>query len=216
MACSSSSWPSASSTTPGPLRRKHRVPGRGVRFRHGDHDPKGGLAWLRDNADDPDEFNRNLIALGDFNIDRRDDPNWHAFVSAEGPLPPYELLDLPRTVGGDAPEALALRPDRLVQQGQARGAHAQVRDRRQLRLGRPSRQPPRRGADRDQGRPLAAALNHSPRGWDGPPVQCAIWAVRASGPLPDCQHPPRERTQGVGARRAALSRVGIRSSTPTR
>jgi hypothetical protein len=56
-------------------------------------------AWLRDNAEDSDEFNRNLIALGDFNIDRRDDPNWHAFVSDDGPLPPFELLDLPRTVG---------------------------------------------------------------------------------------------------------------------
>ena len=42
-------------------------------------------AWLRDNAEDPDEFNRSLIALGDFNIDRRDDPNWHAFVSDDGP-----------------------------------------------------------------------------------------------------------------------------------
>jgi endonuclease/exonuclease/phosphatase family metal-dependent hydrolase len=27
------------------------------------------------------EFNRNLIALGDFNIDRRDDPYWLAFAS---------------------------------------------------------------------------------------------------------------------------------------
>jgi hypothetical protein len=35
-------------------------------------------ARLRDNADDPDEFNRNRIALGDFNIDRRDDRNKHA------------------------------------------------------------------------------------------------------------------------------------------
>jgi hypothetical protein len=55
--------------------------------------------WLRENAEDPDEFNRNMIALGDFNIDRVDDPNWNAFVSPDGPLPPFELLDLPRTVG---------------------------------------------------------------------------------------------------------------------
>jgi Endonuclease/Exonuclease/phosphatase family len=54
--------------------------------------------WLKDRADDPDEFNRNLIALGDFNIDRRDDPNWAAFIS-RGLSPPYELLDAPRTVG---------------------------------------------------------------------------------------------------------------------
>lgn len=55
--------------------------------------------WLHDNAEDPDEFNRNLIALGDFNIDRVDDENWKAFVTPDGPLPPYELLNLPRTVG---------------------------------------------------------------------------------------------------------------------
>ena len=34
--------------------------------------------WLADRADDPDAFNRNLITLGDFNIDRRDDPLWRA------------------------------------------------------------------------------------------------------------------------------------------
>jgi endonuclease/exonuclease/phosphatase family metal-dependent hydrolase len=54
--------------------------------------------WLRDRADDPDEFNRNMIALGDFNIDRRSDPNWEAFIS-RGLTPPAELLDAPRTVG---------------------------------------------------------------------------------------------------------------------
>jgi hypothetical protein len=54
--------------------------------------------WLADHADDPDEFNRNLIALGDFNIDRFGDPNWQAFVS-RGLAPPEELLDAPRTVG---------------------------------------------------------------------------------------------------------------------
>jgi Endonuclease/Exonuclease/phosphatase family len=54
--------------------------------------------WLRDRADDVDEFNRNLIALGDFNIDRRSDPNWEAFISC-GLTPPAELLDAPRTVG---------------------------------------------------------------------------------------------------------------------
>lgn len=54
--------------------------------------------WLADRADDTDEFNRNLIALGDFNIDRLDDPNWQAFIS-RGLSPPQELLDAPRTVG---------------------------------------------------------------------------------------------------------------------
>jgi hypothetical protein len=54
--------------------------------------------WLKDRADDEDEFNRNLIALGDFNIDRLDDPNWRAFIGL-GLTPPAELLDAPRTVG---------------------------------------------------------------------------------------------------------------------
>ena len=54
--------------------------------------------WLKDRADDEDEFNRNLIALGDFNIDRVDDPNYAAFIHL-GLTPPAELLDAPRTVG---------------------------------------------------------------------------------------------------------------------
>lgn len=40
-----------------------------------------------------------MIALGDFNIDRVDDPNWKAFVVDYGLSPPYELLEVPRTVG---------------------------------------------------------------------------------------------------------------------
>src|SRR3954447_13347109 len=52
---------------------------------------------LRDRALDDDEFDRNLIALGDFNIDRWDDPNGRAFVSA-GLTPPAELLDQPRSI----------------------------------------------------------------------------------------------------------------------
>ena len=60
----------------------------------------GGFAhWMREHAEDEDEFNRNLIALGDFNIDRMGDPNWNAFVIDNGLSPPAELLDLPRTVG---------------------------------------------------------------------------------------------------------------------
>jgi endonuclease/exonuclease/phosphatase family metal-dependent hydrolase len=54
-------------------------------------------AWLAERAGDSDEFNRNMIALGDFNIDRRDDPNWQAFTDT-GLTPPYELLDVPRTI----------------------------------------------------------------------------------------------------------------------
>jgi exonuclease III len=59
--------------------------------------------WMHEHADDPDEFNRNMIALGDFNIDRYDDENWQAFVLEYGLSPPDKLLDVPRTVG-DTPE----------------------------------------------------------------------------------------------------------------
>jgi hypothetical protein len=59
----------------------------------------GFAHWMHDHADDEDEFNRNLIALGDFNIDRQGDPNWNAFVIENGLSPPAELLGLPRTVG---------------------------------------------------------------------------------------------------------------------
>lgn len=53
--------------------------------------------WLAERATAADDFNRNMIALGDFNIDRRDDPNWKAFTD-KGLTPPYELLDVPRTI----------------------------------------------------------------------------------------------------------------------
>jgi endonuclease/exonuclease/phosphatase family metal-dependent hydrolase len=54
-------------------------------------------SWLADRASNDDEFNRNMIALGDFNIDRRDDPNWQAFTD-KGLTPPAELFDVPRTI----------------------------------------------------------------------------------------------------------------------
>jgi endonuclease/exonuclease/phosphatase family metal-dependent hydrolase len=60
---------------------------------------RGAAKWLAQQADEPDEFNRNMIALGDFNIDRLDDPNWHAFVVEYGLSPPDKLLGVPRTVG---------------------------------------------------------------------------------------------------------------------
>ena len=60
--------------------------------------------WLREQARDPDDFNRNLIALGDFNIDRHDDPNWQAFVVEYGLSPPDKLFDVPRTVGDTSAE----------------------------------------------------------------------------------------------------------------
>jgi endonuclease/exonuclease/phosphatase family metal-dependent hydrolase len=55
--------------------------------------------WLREHAEDPDEFNRNMVALGDFNIDKLDDANWRALVVDGSLSPPAELIDLPRTLG---------------------------------------------------------------------------------------------------------------------
>lgn len=60
---------------------------------------RGAAKWLYERSEDPDDFNRNLIALGDFNIDRLDDPNWRAFVVEFGLSPPDKLLNVPRTVG---------------------------------------------------------------------------------------------------------------------
>ncbi len=54
-------------------------------------------SWLASRARDAAEFNRNLIALGDFNIDRADDPNWQAFTD-KGLTPPIELYGLSRTI----------------------------------------------------------------------------------------------------------------------
>jgi endonuclease/exonuclease/phosphatase family metal-dependent hydrolase len=53
--------------------------------------------WLKRRAGDREDFNSNLIALGDFNVDRWDDANGRAFVSA-GLTPPAELLDQPRSI----------------------------------------------------------------------------------------------------------------------
>lgn len=59
---------------------------------------KGIARWMREWADDSaDSLNQNLIVLGDFNIDRRGDPNFEAFTS-EGLSPPPELIDIPRTL----------------------------------------------------------------------------------------------------------------------
>ena len=53
--------------------------------------------WMRSWADKPDDWNQNLLVLGDFNLDRIDDPLFAAFVST-GLWPPAELNDVPRTV----------------------------------------------------------------------------------------------------------------------
>ena len=59
---------------------------------------KGLAEWLAGWAKRvSDDYRQNLIALGDFNIDREDDPNYQAFTST-GLRPPEALRDLSRTV----------------------------------------------------------------------------------------------------------------------
>jgi endonuclease/exonuclease/phosphatase family metal-dependent hydrolase len=53
--------------------------------------------WMKQWAERPDDWNRNLLVLGDFNLDRRGDPLYAAFLST-GLWPPAELEDVPRTV----------------------------------------------------------------------------------------------------------------------
>jgi endonuclease/exonuclease/phosphatase family metal-dependent hydrolase len=53
--------------------------------------------WMRRWAERPDDWNRNLLVLGDFNLDRRGDPLYSAFLST-GLWPPAELEEVPRTV----------------------------------------------------------------------------------------------------------------------
>lgn len=53
--------------------------------------------WLAERAGEPDDFNRNLMALGDFNIDRYGDDYWNAFASS-GLGAPRELQDVPRNI----------------------------------------------------------------------------------------------------------------------
>jgi endonuclease/exonuclease/phosphatase family metal-dependent hydrolase len=53
--------------------------------------------WLATRADQADDFNRNMIALGDFNIDRLRDPNWLAFAS-QGLGAPRELEMIARNI----------------------------------------------------------------------------------------------------------------------
>lgn len=61
--------------------------------------------WLADWARRGDPWGSNLIALGDFNIDRKDDPLFQAFTST-GLTPPGALNLVPRTVFDDPnPEA---------------------------------------------------------------------------------------------------------------
>ena len=53
--------------------------------------------WMRDWAERSDDFNANLLVLGDFNLDRIGDPLFEAFL-ATGLWPPAELNAVPRTI----------------------------------------------------------------------------------------------------------------------
>lgn len=56
--------------------------------------------WMRQWAERPDDWNRNLLVLGDFNLDRQGDPLFAAFLST-GLWPPAELDHVPRTIFGN-------------------------------------------------------------------------------------------------------------------
>lgn len=56
--------------------------------------------WMRSWADRPKDWNRNLMVLGDFNIDRHEDPLWQEFF-ATGLYPPAVLHDVSRTIFDD-------------------------------------------------------------------------------------------------------------------
>jgi endonuclease/exonuclease/phosphatase family metal-dependent hydrolase len=57
--------------------------------------------WMADWANDVNAYHHNLIALGDFNIERNGDPLYQAFTST-GLQIPEELQHLPRTIFGSA------------------------------------------------------------------------------------------------------------------
>lgn len=56
--------------------------------------------WLRNWAEQMDDYGQNLICMGDFNIDRQGDPLWEAFTST-GLTVPANLTFVPRTLSSD-------------------------------------------------------------------------------------------------------------------
>ncbi len=67
----------------------------------------GGIArWMADWARRSTKWHHNLLALGDFNIDRRGDSAWNAFTST-GLTVPSDLNHVPRSIFAD-PETPAL------------------------------------------------------------------------------------------------------------
>jgi endonuclease/exonuclease/phosphatase family metal-dependent hydrolase len=61
---------------------------------------KGIARWMADWARRSNRWHHNLLALGDFNIDRKDDDLWQAFTST-GLTVPEDLHQVPRTIFAD-------------------------------------------------------------------------------------------------------------------
>ena len=64
---------------------------------------KGIARWMRDWADRTNAWAQNLIAMGDFNIDRKNDPLWQAFTST-GLTVAQGLENAPRSIFTDPDE----------------------------------------------------------------------------------------------------------------
>jgi endonuclease/exonuclease/phosphatase family metal-dependent hydrolase len=64
---------------------------------------KGIARWMREWADRTNAWSQNLIALGDFNIDRKGDPLWQAFTST-GLTVASGLENAPRSIFADPDE----------------------------------------------------------------------------------------------------------------
>ena len=64
---------------------------------------KGIARWMRDWADRTNAWSQNLIAMGDFNIDRKHDPLWQAFTST-GLTVAADLENAPRSIFADPDE----------------------------------------------------------------------------------------------------------------
>ncbi|WP_458210785.1 endonuclease/exonuclease/phosphatase family protein [Haladaptatus sp. NG-SE-30] len=69
--------------------------------------------WLNDWARQVNSWDHNLIALGDFNIDRMDDPRYEAFTST-GLTVPADLHTVPRTIFADIDEPTAKFYDQIA------------------------------------------------------------------------------------------------------
>jgi len=69
--------------------------------------------WMRDWAARSNKWHHNLIALGDFNIDRQDDELWQAFTST-GLTVPEELHNVKRSIFDQATDPLGKYYDQIA------------------------------------------------------------------------------------------------------